>query len=103
MEELNNVKIEGYRGKWHSIDSIHFGTHTLYLMEHDYYDDETEGLIIDENNRLICDDVWNGFDDFYERYDYCIIELYEYNVPPCVDERIDFIIDKMYENLKGEN
>lgn len=104
MEELNNVKIEGYRGKWHSIDAIHFGTHTLYLMEHDFWGDETEGLIIDENKRLICDDVWNGFDDFYERFDYYNSELYtlygKFTNIDYTNARIDYILDKMHNDAK---
>lgn len=108
MEELNGIKIEGYRGKWHSIDSIHFGTHTLFLMEHDYYGDLTHCLIVDENKRLICEEVWNGFDDFYDIFDDYNTDLYEHATPiygmftaaDYTDARIDYILDKMHNDTK---
>lgn len=74
-DELDGVKIEGYPGKQHSIDKLYYGTHCLYLMEHDTYGDMTESLIIDEDLRLLVPDVWNGFEDFYDALDFYSIEI----------------------------
>ena len=65
---MENVKVKGFRGRWHSIDEkVYFGE-ILYLMEHDFYGDETACIIIDKNANLIYDDVWNGFDDLDEEF-----------------------------------
>lgn len=67
-EKSEHIRIEGWRGKWYVIDTMmdtKYGK--IFLLEHETYGDETEGLIIDENGKVICDDVWNGFDDFEER------------------------------------
>lgn len=87
-DKLDGVKIEGYRGRWHSIDRLYYGTHCLYLMEHDIYGDMTESLIIDEDFRLIVPDVWNGFEDFEEA-----LEFYAYDVAHCETEnqRLDVL------------
>lgn len=49
MKEKQDLKIEGYRGKWSAIDKFK----NYYLMEHNYYGDETCLLVIDENNKVI--------------------------------------------------
>ena len=62
----DNIKVSGHIGTWYVIDtSKYFGTN-LYLLEHEEYGDEVEGVIIDKNNNLILDDVWNGFSDYEE-------------------------------------
>ena len=69
--DSDGIKVEGYRGKWYVIDSVAFvkdgEMHEAFLLEHETYGDETEGLIVDEDGKLLEDDVWNGFDDFEER------------------------------------
>lgn len=60
-----SIKITGYRGRWSEIDRINRDGKNLYLMEHDTYGDMTEGLIIDDENNVVLDDVWNGFDDYF--------------------------------------
>ena len=49
MKTKQNMKIEGYSGKWSAIDSYD----KYYLMENDYYGDETCYLIIDNANTVI--------------------------------------------------
>lgn len=79
MLTLNSegIKIKGYRGTWHVIEIAHFPKEwkfkypDLYLLEHDFYGDETASLIVGENKEthdfeIVLDDVWNGFDDYLE-------------------------------------
>lgn len=51
MKTKQNMKIEGYSGKWSAIDSYD----KYYLMENDYYGDETCYLIIDNTNTVIAE------------------------------------------------
>lgn len=63
MKERQNIKIEGYIGKWSAIDN--YGNR-YYLMEHNYYGDETCLLVIDRNNKVICetyDDIKTALKD----------------------------------------
>lgn len=78
--DFNRIKVYGFRGFWHVIDEKEYFGEMLYLLEHNTYGDETEGLIIDKNGQLIKDDVWNGFDDLDEEfswYDFCNYMFYE--------------------------
>ena len=63
MEEKQNIKIEGYNGKWSAIASYNG---EYYLMEHNYYGDETNYLVIDKNDKVICetyDDIETALED----------------------------------------
>lgn len=64
-----NIKIEGHIGKWHSIENKYFGNHMLYLMEHNDYGDEAACVIIDEDNNIVVEDVFNGFDELWDSMD----------------------------------
>lgn len=60
------IKVSGHFGAWYVINEATYFGSTIYLLEHEQYGDETCGVIVDENNNLILDDVWNGFLDYEE-------------------------------------
>ena len=61
---MSGITIKGYEGTWHVIDSREGKSgRKLFLLEHDKYGDETEGLIVDNYLRVVLDDVWNGWND----------------------------------------
>ena len=39
--EYQNVKIEGYTGRWSAIQKLEIEDKVYYIFEHDYYGDET--------------------------------------------------------------
>lgn len=58
--DKQEIEIEGYIGTWSEIDSAilmnNDGTESIYhLMEHDECGDETCYLLIDENNKVVCE------------------------------------------------
>mgnify|MGYP006976119177 CR=1 FL=1 len=62
MKTKQNIKIEGYSGKWSAIDNYD----KYYLMENDYYGDETCYLVIDDTNTVISetyDDIVTALED----------------------------------------
>jgi len=63
----DGIRVTGYRGTWYVIDETIIDGEKLYLLEHETYGDEAAGLIINDNLDVVCDDVWNGFDDYYEQ------------------------------------
>ena len=74
----DHIKIEGHRGTWYVIDEGYFvltpdtkhGPKTFYehcfLLEHEQYGDEAPGFIVDQDGKVIADDVYNGFYDLEE-------------------------------------
>lgn len=67
-QQVNHIKVDGYRGYWHAIDrEVHNGK-PLLLLEHSKYGDETFGLIVDEEFNVVLDEVWNGWSDYREAF-----------------------------------
>lgn len=76
MQNRDGIKIEGHRGTWHAV-----GQNTItiyesegdkksavyYLMEHDTYGEDAPMLIVNSDNQLVLEDVYNGFDDLSDR------------------------------------
>lgn len=65
-QKFNGVKVNGHRGKWHSIDSAYSNGKKVWLLEHDTYGEDAAMLWVDENLNVIVDDVWNGLQDLIE-------------------------------------
>ena len=65
--QKDHIKIEGHYGRWYVIDEITVDGENLYLLEHETYGDEAACLIVNGNLDIVMDDVWNGFDDYYEQ------------------------------------
>lgn len=64
-----HIKIQGHIGRWYEIGNMEIDGKKFYLMEHETYGDMTACIIIDEDDNLILDDVWNGFDDLYDYFE----------------------------------
>ena len=65
---LENIKIPGYRGTWYEIDKKEVKGKTYYLLEHEYYGDETAHLFVEKVGS-----TFKVLDD--ESYDLSINEL----------------------------
>jgi len=70
MNKKQGIKIEGYTNTWSAIDTNYFLGKKVYLMENDTHGDMSQMLVIDDNNDLIIDNVFNGFSDLEQ------IEIY---------------------------
>lgn len=66
-EQSDNITIDGRIGTWYVIDSDIIDGQKLYLLENEIYGDESAAIIVDENKKVIMADVWNGFDEYYDR------------------------------------
>ena len=76
--DSEHIQVEGHYGTWHVIDDGWYaltpdvnGEPKVYrahclLLEHDEYGDEAASVIVDQDGRLLLEDVYNGFDDLLE-------------------------------------
>lgn len=64
--QKDNIEVEGKRGTWYVIDETEINGRRLFLLEHEEYGDEAACVIVDEDGKLIMDEIWNGFDDYEE-------------------------------------
>lgn len=63
--KMQGIKINELNGTWSAISNRSTSDgHTLFLMEHDQYGEDTACVIIDENAELLLEDVVNGFSDY---------------------------------------
>lgn len=65
-ETSNGIEIAGHDGTWYVIDHTKDGAQDLYLLEHERYGDMAACLIVYRWGAIVLDDVWNGFDDYFD-------------------------------------
>lgn len=53
MKEMQNIEVKGYVGKWSAFDKRSFNGTTYYLLEHNYYGDETCYLVVNSDMTFI--------------------------------------------------
>lgn len=70
-----NIKVAGYRGTWYVIDECQMLGEKLYLLEHEELGDETYCICINKKGQLICDNIYNGFDDVRDVYEEKFFQL----------------------------
>lgn len=62
--ELENIKIDGYKGTWYEIDRMGVpGTGLFLLLEHETYGDESPWLLCEYHNNGIITDIAETYDD----------------------------------------
>lgn len=68
--DSENIEVDNHLGTWYVIDGLELEENStkLFLLEHEEYGDEAANVIVDETNKLIMDDVYNGFDDYFEAF-----------------------------------
>ncbi len=88
-DNSDNIAVDGHIGTWYVIDTQAFGDKTYFLLEHEEYGDEASCIIVDEDKKLILEDVWNGFSDLEENLD--TIEIHSDNT---TDKDLFFIDNK---------
>lgn len=69
------VAVPGHKGTWHTIDKTIILGKEYFLMEHDFWGDETSNIVIDKHGKLVLDSVWNGFEDL----EYFLADRYNLN------------------------
>ena len=66
MEIYEHLIIDGYEGTWYVIDKKEYNGEMLYLLESENYGDEAACIIVNKKEKVVLDDVWNGFNDYEE-------------------------------------
>ena len=73
--------IEGKKGNWHAFDSIIIDGRQFFLMEHETCGKEVAWVVLDENGKLIVDNVYHGFDQSVQQ------QIKDYLNPPQLLEK----------------
>lgn len=74
--ETTGFHLEGKKGTWLAFDSMVVDGKEFFLMEHEQYGRNAEWLVVDENGKLVADNVYHGFDQAVQK------AIREYLHPP---------------------
>lgn len=61
-----NIELETHVGTWHILESRKIHGEKLFLLEHDYYGDMCACVIVNEDGKIILEDVWEMWNELHE-------------------------------------
>ena len=90
--DSDHIAVEGHIGTWYAIDETEIGGEKFFLLEHEEHGDMAACVAVNEQGKLVAEDLWNGFDeDFQEAVQKYLSE--KWNMPKKEDV-VSEIIEK---------
>lgn len=65
--DTTDFHIEGKEGSWLAFDSIIIDGKEFFLMEHTVYGTDAANVVLDEDGKLVADQVFHGFDETVQK------------------------------------
>ena len=90
--DSDHIAVEGHIGTWYAVDEMEIGGEKFFLLEHEEHGDMAACAAVNEQGKLVAEDLWNGFDeDFQEAVQKYLSE--KWNMPKKEDV-VSEIIEK---------
>ena len=90
--DSDHITVEGHIGTWYAIDETEIGGEKFFLLEHEEHGDMAACVAVNEQGKLVAEDLWNGFgDDFLDAVKKYLSE--KWNMPN-KDDVVSEIIEK---------
>lgn len=64
--DSDHIAVEGHLGTWYAIDETEIGGEKFFLLEHEEHGDMAACVAVNEQGKLIAEDLWNGFDEDFQ-------------------------------------
>ena len=64
--DSDQIAVEGHIGTWYAIDETEVGGEKFFLLEHEEYGDEAACVAVNEQGKLVAENLWNGFDEDFQ-------------------------------------
>lgn len=64
--DSDHIAVEGHVGTWYVIDETEIGGEKFFLMEHEEHGDMAACVAVNEQGKLVAEDLWNGFDEDFQ-------------------------------------
>ncbi len=61
-----HIAVEGHIGTWYAIDETEIGGEKFFLLEHEEHGDMAACVAVNEQGKLVAEDLWNGFDEDFQ-------------------------------------
>lgn len=90
--DSDHIAVEGHLGTWYAVDETEIGGEKFFLLEHEEHGDMAACVAVDEQGKLVAENLWNGFgDDFLDAVKDYLSE--KWNMPN-KDDVVSEIIEK---------
>ena len=90
--DSDHIAVEGHIGTWYAVDETEISGEKFFLLEHEEHGDMAACVAVNEQGKLVAEDLWNGFDeDFQEAVQKYLSE--KWNMPKKEDV-VSEIIEK---------
>lgn len=64
--DSDHIVVEGHIGTWYAIDETEIGGEKFFLLEHEEHGDMAACVAVNEQGKLVAEDLWNGFDEDFQ-------------------------------------
>ena len=64
--DSDHITVEGHIGTWYSVDETEIGGEKFFLLEHEEHGDMAACVAVNEQGKLVAEDLWNGFDEDFQ-------------------------------------
>jgi len=90
--DSDHIAVEGHLGTWYAVDETEIGGEKFFLLEHEEHGDMAACVAVNEQGKLVAENLWNGFgDDFLDAVKDYLSE--KWNMPN-KDDVVSEIIEK---------
>ena len=64
--DSDHIAVEGHIGTWYAVDETKVGGKKFFLLEHEEHGDMAACVAVNEQGKLVAEDLWNGFDEDFQ-------------------------------------
>lgn len=64
--DSDRITVEGHIGTWYAVDETEVGGEKFFLLEHEEHGDMAACVAVNEQGKLVAEDLWNGFDEDFQ-------------------------------------
>ena len=64
--DSDHITVEGHIGTWYAVDETEIGGEKFFLLEHEEHGDMAACVAVNEQGKLVAEDLWNGFDEDFQ-------------------------------------
>ena len=64
--DSDRITVKGHIGTWYAVDETEIGGEKFFLLEHEEHGDMAACVAVNEQGKLVAEDLWNGFDEDFQ-------------------------------------
>ena len=64
--DSDHIAVEGHLGTWYAVDETEIGGEKFFLLEHEEHGDMAACVAVNEQGKLVAENLWNGFDEDFQ-------------------------------------